>query len=433
MIKRLSNKLGIIMSVMMIMAITLQGVSSVVLAEKLQRMPKDQELNLAFDNAKGTDNFDIILVGKTGVNLSDIGVKCRSVGQLDQVASDKNYKSIWLSADEYNSILDDENGVQDLDKYLDEGYTLYFLGLEDINVLSEKFTGDSAKETIVNGDKQIISYVSKNLDGEYFFGHYFSSKKYTEKEVLKSIVASAWNRRNDLHYTRKEQNSDFSDLFTTKVKANSGEDFTIGTGWSCRFGWNQYNFSTDNGNYTEWKAGFYLTRPVDGKDYYAIAMESCMAPYNTSGDYSSDYLRIYSDLKKNKSGQLLRSYAPKQSPSSSTFSFNIGGSYSKDGPSGGIGASWETSMDDIEVLDSSQPSVQVADFKFNYKWPWGYFTNYSTHTSWQNSAIICQGPTGSTSAIMNNKRTAQFAMYGPMGSIWTDSNYLELNSTVTKA
>lgn len=426
----------IIASLLLISNIQLFG--SLAFAEKLEQMPYDEDNSTAYSNAIQSNDFDIFVLDNSNVILPDVSIQFKKADNLDKIKTDKSYKSIWITPSIYTNLINNDSWYEKLNKYLDHGYSLYFLGLTDLNILSNKFIGSSANETITNGYQQTVSYVSKNSEGEYFFGHYFSDKPYNDKNVIKDLVTSTWNRRNDIHYTRKNKDSIFSNLFAQKVEASSGSSFSIGSSWSCKFGWNQYNFSvTDRlgyfgtiGNYTEWKAGYYLTNPVDGKDYYAIAMESCMAP--TSTNYTSDYLRVRCPVSNNASGQLLRDYAPKQGPSSSTFSFNIGSNFSKTGPSGSIGASWSTSISDLSLLDSSQPSSQTMDIKFSYNWDWG-FTSYGTHTSWQNSCIICQGSSGSSSATIDNERYASFAEQDPYTyAIATSMNQMGMYSTISK-
>jgi hypothetical protein len=214
------------------------------------------------------------------------------------------------------------------------------------------------------------------------------------------------------------------------------------TNWKEKmsFGWNQYLFTVtfnDNGNntpignYIEWKAGYYLSDPVDGGNYFAVAMESCMSPLtNQSTLASSDYLRIKCDLTLGASGQLLKSYAPTQSPSTNTYSFSIGSSLSKGGGTvGEVGASWSTNVSDLQLLDSSFQTPQTMDIKFNYKWPFGSFTSYSTHTSWQDSCVIAKCT--SKTAQISNQRTAQFAWDG-MNGRYTGYSGNTLTSTIVR-
>jgi hypothetical protein len=302
-----------------------------------------------------------------------------------------------------------------------------------LNILQTKFAGKNSNETIVDGDKQQASFVSKNKDGEYFFGHFFSKESYSSANLIKKLIASTWNRRNDKNYTRTKKDSAFSKTFTNIANSSSGSSFNIGSSWACKVGWTQYNFDVDEtssmniGSYSEWKAAYYLTNSVDGKDYYALAIESCMAPNQSSTiDSGSDYLNIYSDLKLNQTGQLLRTYAPTQNPSTNTYSYNIGESLSKTSSSASVGASWSTSVSDIELLDQSQPCQQIMNIKFNYKWPYD-FTSYCKNTSWQTSSIICQLPAGSSYAIINNSRTASFAWKTSINA----SSAIKRNKTLT--
>ncbi len=405
----------------LIVVFVLTQILSISVFAELEEMPNDLDVNTALDQARKSNDLDIFVLGDHSKKLSDVGIKINNVQKLEEIDSDKSNKSIWITLELQNSLLSDESSINKLDNYLDKGYTLYFLGLEDLNILSEKFAGNTSKDTLVEGDTQKAAFVTKNKEGEYFFGHFISKDLYYSKSVLEKITASTWNRRNDHKYTRQKKNSKFSAMFTNQANADSGNSFTIGTGWVNKFSWSQYSFDVKDstnakvGSYTEWKAGFYLSTPVDGKDYYAIALEGCMAPTEAGSVYTSDYLRYYGTQA---SSQLLRQYAPNQSPSSNTFSFKIGGSYNKN-PIGTLDATWSTVVGDIQLLDSSQPSSQNMDIKFNYRWPAGFWTSYSTHTSWQDACLIVQAPSGSTSATINNSRVAQFARRSASGYIYT--------------
>lgn len=403
--------------VMVILTILATSISFAETSKKsIKDMPYDLEYNEALKQLNESNDLDIFILGNNKDTISKKGNNFIKMEDIKDISSSKQYKSIWLEESFYEPLLN--NNIKLLDEYLDKGYSIYFLGLQDLNVISEKFTGQKSYETINDGNVQKAAFVTKNMDGEYFFGHFFSDNSYKDDDFINSLRSSTWNRRNDRNYTRKHKTeSALSKILTNVAYANSGNSFSIGSSWSQKVSWSQYNFDVGNllpsikaGSYTEWKAAYYLTNSSDGKDYYALVMESCMDP-NSSGsqDASSDYLNIYSDLKLNKSGQLLKSYAPTQSPSTSTYSFNIGSSLGKTSSTANIGASWSTSVSELELLDSSQPSGQITNIKFNYKWPNYMFTSYSTNTSWQSSSIICQLPAGSTYACMNNKRTACFA------------------------
>jgi hypothetical protein len=427
-----------VMCVMLIVAVLATTVSFAETAlPSTKDMPYDLIQDEALNQANESKDLDIFIIGENKDKISQNGRSLVARNDINNISSNKNYKSIWLEKSYYDTLLN--NDIKLLVKYLDQGYSIYFLGLEDLNILRTKFAGQESSET-VNNNVPKAAFVTKNRDGEYFFGYFFSNYSYTDSNFINTLIASTWNRRNDINYTRKHKSeSALSKIITNVAYANSGSSFSIGSSWSQKVSWTQYNFEVAGlvtqraGAYTEWKAGYYLTNSTDGKDYYALVMESCMAP-NNGYDTSSDYLRIYSDLTKNQSGQLLKSYAPTQSPSSNTYTFNIGSSLSKTSSTANVGASWSTSVNDLELLDSSQPSAQIMDIKFNYKWPNLMFTSYSTHTSWQNSSIICQLPSGSRFANINNKRTAGFAWKNSVltsGCYYVD-NSLELNTGIVK-
>jgi len=231
-----------------------------------------------------------------------------------------------------------EKGVKKLEKYLNKGYSIYFLGLKDPNKMGELFYDGKFNEELKDGNvEQQVTFISKNKDGEIFLGAILSEEKYSDERLFTTLIASTWNRRNDYNYSKKKAEFSFIEKVTNKVYASNDADFNIGSKWKNVYPWTQYSVDTGFGTQTEWKAGFYLTDSTDGQNYYAMAIETAMDP-DTSATTSK--LRYISDADSNGQANKLKSYAPKVSPSSNTLSFNIGGSYSKSGVAkGSIGAS----------------------------------------------------------------------------------------------
>ena len=241
-----------------------------------------------------------------------------------------------------------------------------------------------------------------------------TNSQYTSKDVLETILTSSWNRRNDIKYTRSEKTAYFQNLLAQKVYADSGSTYSIGSGWACKFGWSQYILTTYSGDYTEWKAAYYLEHPVDGKDYYAMALEGAMDPKDDEPwpfvNHSSN-LNYYSTANGNGQSNLLKSYAPVSKPSSYTWTFSIGGSLAESGYGGDIGASWPITYNDLTFTDSSSPSQQKMNIYFQYS----EGTTYSRNTSWQDASFIYQAPAGSTYCILDNGRVAKFVCLGAGG------------------
>ncbi len=218
--------------------------------------------------------------------------------------------------------------------------------------------------------------------------------------------------KNDKNYTRQPKADQ-------NIAHANGNDFSIGNSWKNVRSWQQNTYWTDFGSLVEWRAGYYLTNPSDNKNYYAVAIESGMSPKNNcqvilpGNDDSycaSDRLTYWSQANAYNQQNLLKSYAPKSTPSSNTVSFSIGGNYSKSsGASGSIGASYSVSRSDLDILDQSNLMQQKAEIQFNYKYFLGLeASKYAKGTSWQNLAIIYQGVDNATYCNFQIGKKASF-------------------------
>ena len=206
-------------------------------------------------------------------------------------------------------------------------------------------------------------------------------------------------------------------MFDDQVYAETGNSFTIGSSWKCVFGWNQYIWSTSSnwGTYGEWKAGYRLLNSTDGKKYWAMAIEGCMAPNQSIANVYSSSLYYYSHADRDQAN-LLRSYSPKASPTTSTMTLSA----SLGTTSQAISASWSVSQSDLTVSDTTNIGDQYMKVRFNYPLTWyGDFSQYARGTSWQNIAIIYQAPNNAVSCTFNNGRQANF------GDFWHSTQSID--------
>lgn len=376
------------------------------------------ELDITADVSDATQNSEV----KSASGVEKQSFKFNKIKSLKEAKKSKKHGSIWVTKEKFDKYLTPE-GKQEMDKYLDMGYSIYFIGLEDENVLNRLFTGEKSTMELdpASTAKQKVAFVTKNKNGEYFFGHILSSKDATDNDVLSTALTSSWNRKNDLNYTRKHKNEKFSNIFTAKVSADSGNSFTIGSDWRQLYGWTQVivpcywnkgGIGQDRfGDYVEWRGGFYLNTPKDGKNYYAMAFEHGMSPASRSwyqSTVASSSLSCNSHADAFQSN-LLMQYAPKTKPSSSTVTFKIGNSFTSNPSLGSIEAMWQVSQSDLNITDNSALGDQFMKINFNYSRTWyNSFTSYAKGTSWQDSSVIYQGQSGATSCIMNNINTATF-------------------------
>lgn len=385
---------------------------SFISANELTEMPYDEDVNVAVDNIIQSIDFSIFAIGPVPDTLSDC-LTFKESSSLENVSSSSKYNSVWVFGEACDNLLQ-QDSTDELENLLNKGYSLYFFGIEELHLLSKRLINSNYEEELLEDslkNTQVVTFVTKNKSGEYFFGHIFSETGQINESVKNVVLASAWNRRNDYNYTRENKTTQFASLFNEKVEASYGDDFSIGSKWDCVFGWNQYNWTTSNswGTYSEWKAGFYLADPIDTHDYWAMAIEGAMQPnqYVFLPGYYYHSKSLYYDSHADCNGQinLLRSYSPKASPSSDTMTLSVG--LGVTGAS--IAASWTVESNDLTLADTTNVADQFMKIKFNYRA--NFFTDYCHNTSWQNIAIIYQSPDDATSCKFGNGRTASFYNY----------------------
>lgn len=384
----------------------------------MAEMARDEKKSAAADNILASDDFDVILIGSPDEDLlittAAAGLKhFRAVSDLSQAESGRRFKSLWLSRTAYEKYLN-KDGIKDIERYLDRGFSVYFIGLDDPSILGKLLMDESFSETADGENKQKIAFVTKNRLGEYFFGAICSEPE-AESSLDESLLASTWNRRNDRNAVRRKAESQLPAILDDKVEASSGDDFSIGNDWVCRFGWYQYVIHTTYGDYTEWKAAFYLTNPIDGADYYAMSIEGGMDPaYSTDSAYSINYM---SDSDNYGQNNQLRSYKPTASPTSNTYTFSLGSNLGKDSYSANISASWTVTCNDLDFYDFSEPSYQKVNILFDYD----HTSYYARQTTWQNTCFIYKAPAGSTYCLLDNYRYVTFTHYSG-GGVYVNVN-----------
>lgn len=397
---------------------------------QVTEMPKDMKKEEALKQILNTNEMDIFVLDSSKQMKSSFDFKFAN--ELDEIQSDNKYKSIWI-APEYHENFLNKKDYKKLDKFLDKGYTIYFLGLTDFNILNELFVGANVSEEMKGNETTYnlkSAYVSKNKLGEYFIGFILANKEldYSSENVIETMLSSTWNRRNDSNYTRKGANAKGIASLNQKVYASSPADFSIGNSWRVVYSGTQYILNTDYGDYTEWKTAYYLTQAKDGRDYYAMTLEGEMAP--GGGNHFSMKLQYKSDADSNGQANLMREHKPNTTPSTYTWSFSLGGSYGTDATSANIGVSWGGTFSDLEFRDNSNGSSQLMDILFDYKE--GGITgipDYLEDTSYQYASFIYQAPTGSSYCKLDNYRNV---IFGNLFDITNDSASSYFVTTVYK-
>lgn len=395
--------------------------SMITSSSALTKMPYEMSHQAALNEIRNNqDLVDIYLIGDSNVVKSNLGFSFKEKRDLQNISPTKKYNSVWITGDKVNEYLSPE-GVSEINALMDQGFSILFIGLDDINALRKAFTNQDAyeeDETPDNSYQPRIGYISKNKNGEVFIGHTISEKDPYHPRILERALSNTWNQKNYYEYTRKPQEEAFTDNLMNEAEANNGSDFTIGSDWDNVFSWTKYDWETDYGFYTEWKAGWYLTTPVDNNNYFALSFEGAMDP---NCNVSSCNNAAASSLNYNSKGERysgdhheLRTYAPKSSPSSSTYTFGIGGGYSS-GSNGIISASWSVEVSDLNLTDNSTPSANEMDIIFQYD----NSSTYAKNTSWQNASVI-HSTDGITDVPLHNYRKATFLTVGT-GIIYFDS------------
>lgn len=378
---------------------------------EVTRMPYDDAQQTAIESIINSDEFNISIVGNS-IGMKYKNVNCDYYTDISQItSSNKKYNSIWINGSASSELLK-SSSANDIERYLDKGYSVYLYGISDLHLLSTVLLGTNYAEESADEmtEQQVVAFVTKNKNGEYFFGHIFSEESADSENVISAVLASTWNRRNDYNYTRSKHTAAFMSSLSSSVNASSGDDFSIGSSWRCVFGWNQYIWTVpDNwGTYGEWKAGFYLTNSTDGKKYWAMAIEGCMSPNQSMSNVYSKSLYYDSHADCNGQANLLRAYSPKTSPTSNTMNLSV--SLGTDSQS--ISASWPVTQNDLSITDTTSIGDQFMKVTFYYNLGFlGDYTAYARGTSWQNIAIIYQAPDNATSCKFGNGRIASFGNF----------------------
>jgi hypothetical protein len=394
-------------------------------------MPKDIDQENALSQIEKENNLDVFFLSSqnseleinTGDKATPKKFKTKKIRSIENFKSSKKYASIWIDKKDVNNYFGEgnEKNIGKIQTILSKGYTtVFFLEPENVDELRKTYTGYDTKviEDANNNQKPYIFYISKNKAGEYFTGVIYSHEM--NNEVLKSALASSWNRRNDWKYTRKTPDIKKSNV----AYAEGGATFSIGSTWRCVRSWELVEYSTtfrggvaynDKGRFSEWRGVFYCTNSVDGKDYYAYATEVGMLPVTGSTYcdkfwYQSESNAIVPDA--------IRNYQPRAVPSESTYTFNVGAGIAKDGLSGNGSLSWTYTKKDLQITDQTSSSYYMSLY-FNYPFTiLGQATSYAKQSNWNNISYVVQNSTNRGYTYINYRSTWSF---GDLG--WSSKTY----------
>jgi hypothetical protein len=272
--------------------------------------------------------------------------------------------------------------------------------LEDENILPLTLTGNESTETSTDSKIPDYQFVTENRDGEYFFGKGYYDNEITENDKIEAIIASCYNRRNDKKYTTpmkkdsidNDLTSKLINMFYLEAEASSG-DFSIDYRWDKKFGWTEYEYTSNYGDVNEWKAFYHYNDGDD--DYYAIVGSTYMTPHGWNS--SSDHLTIEVDCDKYQTTNKMFAYSPKLAPTSSTYSFSIGAGSNGEAE---IGASWDVVVNDLDVSimgTSSTNEYYKVDFEYDQS------SQYSREETNQDWSVIVQRDSGNYVEIYNKR------------------------------
>ncbi|MDT3698786.1 MAG: hypothetical protein RO469_05100 [Thermincola sp.] len=349
-------------------------------------IPRDEVL----EKLQGySDKVDIHTIGSLNIQFNDSLANNKQITQLkDFVGSENNNRmnTVWISKEETKNVL---KNISEVKRMLSKGVSFYFIGLEDSNLISKTFVSDKYKKESLDGPPD-YQFITQNKNGEYFVGlGYFHDL--TKEQKFETLLASSWNRRNDLTYTgpatQEKIDNSLREKLGSAIKISKafagGESYDLGASWTPKSGWTNVEHSSGNGNLEEWYRLLYFNDGYD--DYYAIASEFHLSPL---GGGWADKLIVQADADMYQSTNELFKYAPYTSPSSSTFSFNINA-----GTSGtSVGASWSITLNELEYDTIGTDTVTAEAFKgtFDYQGR----SDYAEGGHVQDSSVIIQRDSG---------------------------------------
>jgi hypothetical protein len=332
---------------------------------------------------------DVHSIGKLNVPFDSSLANRKEIKQLkDFIRTENNNKmnTVWISKEETENVL---KNVSEVKQMLKQGISFYFIGLEDTDLIRETFTSYKSKKESLDSPPD-YQFITQNKNGEYFIGEgYFHDL--TDEQEFETLLASSWNRRNDLKYTGPITQAEIDNSLREKlmsaikipVASASGDSYSIGSSWNQKTGWVNVEHSSGNGNLEEWYKLLHFNDGYD--DYYSIASEFNLSPL---GGAWSTKLNVQADADKYQTDNELFRYGPTTSPSSSTFSFNIDA-----GTTGAsVGASWSITQSELEYDTIGTDTVEAEAFKGNFTYL--VDSSYSQGASIQDSSVIIQRSSG---------------------------------------
>ncbi len=331
------------------------------------------------------EKADVHVIGDVDVSEISGLVNKKGIKNLDEFNSNSNFKSIWVGEDKIDELLDKP---EELKKMLEKGISVYFVGLKDMNILRHKFSTTKVKEESLDKLPD-FQFITQNSKGDYFigFGHFYGL---SSKEKQEAMLASAWNRKNDLKYSgamkketvQSQLNEKLSSIISPVVYA-SDSDFSINYKWSgYSGGWDTFEHYSTYGDVNEWRAFYYYD---DGSDhYYAIAASTYMTP-NSSKNGTCRKLEIEVDCDYYQSNNEIFRYAPEIAPTSDEYEFSIGAGSNGEAT---IGASWKITRNDLTTdFTGTSQSDEIYKAKFVYD-EGSQYANTENRQDW---SVIMQG------------------------------------------
>ena len=393
----------------------------VMLSGSVTATPLEDDVNLSIAKAKALnpDELEIIVfdTGRSDIIKNSFNTQrvIKSLDELSKIQSSKPVNAIWITEEMHRKALSEE-GKMILSNLLGKGYALVFIGIKDPNLLKAHFTNDKSREKFGDSNLNFFSsIITKNSDGQYIVAHLYSVDDISIEENYENLHSMSWiygNAKNTVRRKFAEQLGLQKDIISpsSDISAMSfGFNFSIvDSPWIPVTLMEDTWITTNYGTAVEWRQCFHTT--VQGQQYYAVVYEHFMEP-KQGNTYSSEQLRIQSDLDTALQSNTLRDYYPYIQPTSDTVSAGI--SWQK-GFAPTISATWQIAKNDLNIdISGTGDSYRKVDLKFNYKpGMLGRPTNYASQPSRQGSAfIIRKNDTYYPFAHVHNRREASFNVW----------------------
>ncbi|QUI21630.1 hypothetical protein HZI73_04675 [Vallitalea pronyensis] len=381
---KLKNFLRCSVIIILLIAVNISSLISSANDEKIleANIPRQKVINQLKSN---NQKLNVEVIGDVNTSEIEEFINKKQLNGIARVASISDVDSIWVSEENTKDLLNDTIKMKDI---LSEGISIYFINLQDMNILRHTFCSNRIKEESLDilPDFQFITQGSK---GNYFIG-YGHFHDLLESEKQESLLASAWNRKNDIRYSgamkqdkvQSTLNKKLASLFASEAYAGSN-DYTINSKWTTySSGWETFEHYSTYGDVNEWRA-FYSYD--DGADnYYAIADSMYMSP-STSSTSACVKLDVEVDCDSYQSGNEIFKYSPQIAPTSDTYTFSIGAGTNGEAT---IGASWSIIRKDLTTsFSGTSQSDEIYKASFSYD----VLSEYAQTENRQDFSVILQG------------------------------------------